>query len=264
MYTVGSSALSILQSLTGSYSSLYGALSGNGGRASGVDPVASLVLAEKTQSTAVAKQAKEPQTKRDIDHFNAVLAKAKDVKTLLADPVARKVLLTANGLGDQTDFAALATKALQSDTTKPGSLASKLSDSRWLTLAKTYDFANKGLSVLKQPGASTAVTSGYAEVQWRQSLDETTPGLSAALDFRSRAATVKTVDDILGDANLRKVVTTALGIPQQIAFQPLLAQENAISSRLDLTKLKDPKFVEQFARRFLVANAANTTNSLYA
>ena len=64
---------------------------------------------------------------------------------MLADPVARKVLLTANGLGDQTDYAALATKALTSDTTKSDSLASKLSNKQWLTAAKTYDFANKGL-----------------------------------------------------------------------------------------------------------------------
>jgi len=60
------------------------------------------------------------------------------------------------------------------------------------------------------------------------------------------------------------VVTTALGLPQQIAFQSLEAQENAITNRLDITKLKDPKFVEQFARRFLIVNATNTSSSYLA
>ncbi len=263
MTTISSPALSLLQSLTASSGSgldlasiLYG-----GGTTTGGDPVAALVNAEGNQTKAIATQAKDPQTKRDTDHFLAVVAKATDLKTVLTDPIARKVLLTANGLGNQTDYPALAIKALLSDTTKAGNLASKLSDTRWLSTAKTYDFAHKGLSVLKSAGVLKTITGGYAEVQWRQSLDQTTPGLSAALDFRSRASTIKNVDQILGDANLRKVVTVALGLPQQIAFQPLTTQEKAITDRLDLAKFKDPKYVEQFARRFLVQNSLDTSST---
>ncbi len=262
MTTIFSPALSLLSSLNasnGSTNDLVSILYG-GGATTGGDPVAALVQAEATQTKAIATQEKDPQTKRDTDRFLAVVAKATDLKTVLADPTARKVLLTANGLGDQTDYTALATKALLSDTTKSGNLASTLSNTRWLSTAKTYDFANKGLSVLKDPTVLNTITSGYAEVQWRQSLDASTPGLSAALDFRSRASTVKNVDQILGDANLRKVVTVALGLPQQIAFQPLTTQEKAITDRLDITKLKDPKFVEQFARRFLIENSLDSTS----
>ena len=193
-----------------------------------------------------------------------MLAKAKDTKSLLADPIARKFLLTANRLGDQADYTALATKALQSDTSKAGSLATKLSDTRWLAMVNTFDFANKGITVLKQPSAIKTITSGYAEVQWRQSLEQTTPSLSAALEFRSRAGAVKQVDDILGNSNLRKVVTTSLGLPQEIAFQSLEAREKAITNRLDITKLKDPKFVEQFGRRLLIVNATNPASSYLA
>ena len=146
-----------------------------------------------------------PADQSDVDRSSAAVVKAPDLKTLLADPTARKVLLTANGLGDQTDYTALATKALVRHH-EVGNLASKLSDTRWLTLAKTYDFANKGLSVLKTQCVLDTITSGYAEVQWRQSLDQTTPGLSTALDFRSRAATITNVYQILGDKNLREVV----------------------------------------------------------
>ncbi len=74
------------------------------------------------------------------------------------------------------------------------------------------------------------------------------------------------MDQILGDPTLRTVVTTALGIPQEIAFQDLRAQENAISSRLDITKFANPKFVEQFTQRYLLAvntaSAAPTSTSL--
>ncbi len=48
-------------------------------------------------------------------------------------------------------------------------------------------------------------------------------------------------------------MTTALGIPEQIAFQDIGAQEKAISSKLDISKFKDPKFVESFTTQYLIA-----------
>ena len=53
-------------------------------------------------------------------------------------------------------------------------------------------------------------------------------------------------------------------IPLQIAFQPLQAQEKAISARLDITKFKDPKFVESFVQRYLLAAASNGSDSTTA
>ena len=69
------------------------------------------------------------------------------------------------------------------------------------------------------------------------------------------------MDQILGDPVMRSVVTTALGIPEQIAFQPLEAQEKAISSRLDISKFQDPQFVESFTQRYLLAAQQQATQS---
>lgn len=262
---ITSPALSLLQSLTSGSTTgdLFSIIYGQGAGTS-VDPVSSLISAEKNETKYIAQQAKDPETKSAISHFLSVVAKAPDLKTLLADPIARDVLLTANGLGNQSDYTALATKALLSDTTKTGNLASTLSDTRWLAMAKTYDFANQGLSTLKRSSVLNTVTTGYADVKWRETLEKSTPGISAALDFRSRASTITSVDQILGDANIRKVVTTALGIPLEIAFQPIKAQEKAISSKVDISKFKDANFVEQFTRRFLVANQTSNSMSTYA
>lgn len=252
---VDSSFLQLLPSASGGTVDLLGLATGSA-PGSGLNPVGALAAAEKNQAKGVAAAASAVDTKRDVAAFRAAVAKAKSPAALLADPVARKVLLTANGLGDQTNYPALATKALLSNTKVNGSLASKLTDPRWLSVAKTYDFANRGLAVLRSPKVLDSVASAYAEVQWRTGLDQQTPGLSLALDFRARAGGISSVDQVLGDANLRKVVTTTLGIPEQIAFQDLRAQEVAITSWLDLTQFKKAAFVEQFARRFLVASAA--------
>lgn len=241
----------------GTSSSLLEALYGKKA-AGGGNPVMALQSALRGEAKGIAAAAAEPQAKREVASFMAAVASAKTPAELLANPAARKVLLTANGLGDQVQYAALASKALLSDTTKPGSLASKLSDTRWLSMAKTYDFANQGLALLKDPAVLERISNGYAEVQWRTGLDKTTPGLSRAIDFRERAGGITSALQVLGDPTLREVVTTTLGLPKQIAFQPLDTQERAVTSRVDLTRFKDPAFVEQFTRRYLIAagNAA--------
>jgi hypothetical protein len=261
-----STALSLLTSLNSSTSSsTYNLLSAiyGGGQASSGNPIQALQQAETNQTKGIAAAAKDPQTARELATFRAAVAKGPDAKTLLANPIARKVLLTANGLGSQTDYAGLVSKALLSDTSTTGSVASKLTDTKWLATAKLYDFANKGLSVLQDPNVLNTITSGYAEVAWRTSLDQTTPGLSNALDFRSRASTITGVDQVLGDATFRNVITTALGIPKEIAFQSLQAQEKAITDHIDLTKFSKPAFVDQFIARYLVQAGinANTTQS---
>ncbi len=212
----------------------------------------------------IAQTASQPAVARDIAAFRSAVASATTPQQLLQNPTALKVLLTANGLGDQVQYTALAQKALLSDTTKTDALANVLSDTAWKSTASLYDFANQGLAVLKKPGVLDTLANGYAEVTWRQSLDQTTPGLSEALTFRAQASTITSVDQILGDSTLRAVVTTALGIPEQIAYQDIGAQEQAISSRLDITKLKDPKFVESFTTQYLIAaqaSASTTTSS---
>lgn len=245
-------------------SALYGTGTASTPIGNGIDPATALNNAVKTEAKSVAAVAKQPQVARDLAAFRAAVAKAKSPSDLLSNPTALKVLLTANGLADQAAYPALVKKALLSNTAKPGSLASKLANPQYLSTAKTFDFANKGLATLKNPAVLASITNGYAEVQWRKSLDANTPGLSKAIDFRARAATIKTADQVLGDPTFREVVTTALGIPKQIAFQSLGAQEHAITARIDLTKFANPKFVDQFAKRYLVeaaTAAAGTTGT---
>jgi hypothetical protein len=226
------------------------------------DPLGALKTAEANSAKDIAQEAAQPQVARDIATFRAAVASAKTPEALLQNPTVLKVLLTANGLGDQTAYTALAQKALLSNTSVSTSLADQLPNTAWKAAASTLDFANSGLSVIQNTSVLDTIASGYAEVLWRQSLDTTTPGLSNALTFRSEASTITSVDQILADSSLRSVVLTALGIPETIAYQDIGAQENAISNRLDITQFQNPKFVEEFAQRYLIQNnIANSDNS---
>jgi hypothetical protein len=260
--SVGLSGLNIgllLGNASGGDNGILGILSGAGGGASATNPITALGSAEVNGTKDIATTAKQPEVARDIAAFTKAVTGAKSVTQLLANPTVMKVLLTANGLGSQIPYTALAQKALASDLTDPKSVANQLktTNSAWLSAAQTYQFAAKGLSVIQSPSVISTIANAYAEVTWRNSLDTTVPGLSNALSFRSKAATVTSVDQILGDPILRDVVTTALGLPRQIAIQPLSTQETAITSRLDLKQLKDPKFVERFVQRYLLAKGSS-------
>ena len=263
--TVNLFALSYLPTLYGGVSagnSLLATLYGQNPQASGpTNPIAALVKAQAGETKQVALVAAEPQVKRDLSQFTRALAAAKTPADLLNNPAALKVLLTANGLGDQTGNTALSRRVLLSNPAVANSLVNRMHDTRWKAVVQTYAFATKGLSALRDPTVIAAVTNGYAEVLWRHNLDQTTPGLSNALDFLKRGSTITSVDHILGDKALRDVVTTALAIPREIAFQTLTAQETAIAQRIDLTKFKDPAFVRQFVQRYLIAAAQNADQS---
>ena len=245
---------------SGLLNALYGGPSATSGVASGTDPLTALTLAQKNETADVATEAKSATVARDIAAFQQGIANAKTITAALQNPNVLKVLLTANGLGDQVGFTALAQKALMSDPIDPNSLANQLSatNSAWLSVAQTYDFAKNGLAELQNPKIQAAITNGYAQTLWEQSLDTQTPGLSSAMQFQTQAASITSVDQILGDPVNRDVVLTALNIPLQIAYQPLAAQEQAVSSRLNVAQLQNPHFVQTLVQQYLLNKAQSS------
>jgi len=253
---------SLLSGLTGATGPLLSAIYGQSGSGqTAQSALQALSNAEQNQTQEVAATADQPSVARTIASFTQAVNGATSVDQLLSNPTVMNVLLTANGLSDQTDYTALATKALESDVNDPDSLVNQLTDTRWKTVASTYNFATQGLSAIQSPQAIAAISQAYVQTVWEQNEDASTPGLANALSFKANAASVTSVDQILGDPTMRTVVTTALGIPQEIAFQSIDAQEKAITDRLDVTKLQDPKFVEDLAQRYLIANVQNTSSS---
>ena len=93
--------------------SLLDTLYGRGGTAAstGTASLSAMRNAERDETKLVAQEAKKPEVARDIAAFRTAVAKAKTPAELLKNPIARKVLLTANGLSDMIDSPALATKA---------------------------------------------------------------------------------------------------------------------------------------------------------
>jgi hypothetical protein len=252
---------SLFSASFGAGDSMLDAIYGIGGPSSTENPVTALQSAEQNETQDLKVTGAQPAVQQALKQFTQAVNSATSVTQLLSNPMVMNVLLTANGMSDQIGYTALAKQALTSNLSDPNSLANTLTDTRWKTLAQTYSFATKGLSAIQNPTAIASIAAAYTQQTWETSEDSVTPGLSNALAFKAQASTITSVDQILGNPTIRTVVQTALNIPQQIAFQDLGAQENAISTQLDVRQFQDPKFVESFAERYLIANSGSASAS---
>jgi hypothetical protein len=222
------------------------------------NPLLDLKIAQQDQTTDVAQEALQPQVLQAINAFKTAIANAPNIQTALANPDVQQVLLTANGLSNYIGDTALVQNAFLSNPDDPTSLVNQLQDSSLLSAVQTYNFGKTGLAELQNPKIVATLTSAYAEVLWRQSLDAATPGLSNALDFLGQASSIKSVNDILDNYTNFEVVTTALGIPQEIVNQDTTAQQQAISSRVEIAKFQDPNYVTSLTDQYLLTMQENS------
>jgi hypothetical protein len=225
------------------------------------NPLTDLKIAQSQQTADVAQEAKQPVVSEAITQFTKAVANSKNISDALANPYVQQVLLTANGLSSYIGQTALVQKAFLSNPSDSKSLVNQLNDSSLLSAVQTYNFASTGLAELQNPKIIATLTNAYAEVEWRQSLNQATPGLSNALDFLSQASSIKSVNDILGNQTNFDVITTALGIPQQIVNQDVSAVNAAITSKLNIAKLQDPNYVTSLTDQYLLTMQQQNTSS---
>jgi hypothetical protein len=217
------------------------------------DPLLDLKLVQKNETADVAVEAKQPAVQQAITAFTNAVNNATSIQSALGNPNVQQVLLTASGLSSYIGETGLVQKAFMSDPTNQSSVANQLGDSTLLATVTTYNFFKNGLAELKNPKILSTLTNGYAEVMWRQSLDQSTPGLSNALAFLSQASSIKSFSDVLSNPSNFYVITGALGIPADVVFQSQAAQESAINSRLDYAKFQDPTYVNNLTDQYLIS-----------
>lgn len=239
---------------------LGGSDTGSANTGDAASGLAALKAAQGPGATAkgIAQERKDPVTITALKQFQAAIGKARDVKSALQDPRVLAVLLPALGLADQAAYPGLVQKALTADPKDPKGLLASL-DRRFTTAAKTLDLKARGLAGLKDPKLQQQMMDGFVEYQYRTGLDDRNAGISDALYFLQNAKGETNVYNILGNTVLRRVVTGALGLPNSIVVQPIETQAAAITARLKLADLKDPKALEKLAERYVISAAGNAS-----
>lgn len=215
------------------------------------------------EARGIAREEKDPVTLSALAQFRTALDKAATIDQALADPRILKVLLPALGLEGQEANGGLVRSALLSDPDDAEGLAARLGPT-WKAATVTLGVHATGLAGLRDPAVVTRLTDAYLKFQYRSGLDDGQPGLSDALYFLESAKDATSIFDVLGNPVLRRVATGALGLPDQIAVQTVEAQGRALSARLDIADLQDPRALRKLAERYLVAAASRAADDAAA
>ncbi|MBI3513899.1 MAG: DUF1217 domain-containing protein [Proteobacteria bacterium] len=192
---------------------------------------------------------------------NAAVAGTNNIKTVadvFKDQRLLNFILTATGLGDQTQAIGLVKKALTQDPTKPGAIVNQLPNKKFLAADQTLQLYN-GLDTLQSAATIQSLITNFQQNTFEQNIAQTDQSVANARYFAkniaatvtSASTTTNAIFGILGDSVLREVVTTALGFPKQLAVLPVQNQAADIASRLNVNQFKNPTFVAQFVTRYL-------------
>jgi hypothetical protein len=234
----------------------------SGGAAQAI-PALRKAMSDGAEAKGIAREKKDPVTLSALAQFRTALDKADSIETALQDPRILKVLMPALGLPGQEGNAGMVRRALLSDPSDEKGLAAALG-STWKAAAATLGVYKTGLDGLRDPVMVDRLTEAYLKYQYRSGLDDQQAGLSDALYFLESAKNATDVYDVLGDPVLRRVVTGALGLPDQIAIQSVEAQGRAVSSRLKVEGLQDERAVRKLAERYLIVAADKAAASASA
>ena len=195
-------------------------------------------LERSDPATAMTKFRSSATVERDVKAFKEQLASVKTTEELFKNRRLMGFVLTAYGLETELNYMGRIKGVLMSDLSKPTSVANILKDRRYREIAGDLQMFKTGLDLLKNPATTEKVVDRYVAAQYELSISKENPALREARYFAKNIGKVSNVYEILGDNVLRKVVTSALGLPDQIAIQPIETQAELIKRRLDITQFK--------------------------
>jgi hypothetical protein len=186
---------------------------------------------------SVARTLSDAQVSREATYYKDNIGKITSVDDFLKDQRLYAYAMKAHGLEDMTYAKAFMKKVLESDLTDSASFARKLSDQRYVTFAKSFNFTSTGGvtagTTMAQDAADETETVGlYSEQRVRK-------GAAVATEvdyYQSRIGSITNVDQLVSDSRLFSFALKSYGI------DPDIASETAIKNVLT-SDLSDPSSV---------------------
>ena len=222
--------------------------------------------------------AQSSEVKRAETYFRENIAKAKTPDDLLNDRRLLEVSLKAFGLEEDINAKALLRKVLEGGTIKSDALASRLSDKRYAQFAFAFGYGNLGARVANRGFADEILTKFKAK-SFEAAVGEQDDNLRMALNFDGAMANITqgSASDkaqwflMMGDAPLRKMFETALGLPSSFGALDIDRQLVEFKSRAQstfgtdkLSEIAKPESREKMIRLFMVRQELAAGSSGYS
>jgi len=195
---------------------------------------------------------KSSDYKKEVDYFNKAVDKLKSVDEIFKDHRLVSFLAKALNLSGEEQYPGKMKRILTEKVDDKNAVMNRLSSKQYKNAAEALRLGESGLDRLKLNGTKESLIYGYKNAKYEESIGQENLAVRQARYFEKYAATASSTPyTVLGDPILREVVTYTLGLPKQIAIQPVETQARAITDRVDIKKFSDPKFRESFIKKFL-------------
>lgn len=208
-----------------------------------------------------------PAERRDELYFRDKIGKADTAEKLVNDKRLLRIALTAFGLEGDVNNKAFIQKILEGGTLKEGSLANRLADKQYLKFAAAFGYGDFSVPRTKISTFPEEILSQFRARSFEAAVgaQNNTYRLSmnaereiAALAEKASGETTKWYT-LLGNAPLREVMQTALGLPKSLSsididqqVSTLRMKTAAVFGSPDLSQFKDPSKLDALVRRFIV------------
>lgn len=192
----------------------------------------------------------QPAVQREVDYYLAKIGSIKTVDEFVSNRRILNFAMTAFGLQDMAYAKAFVRKILNEGQDDPAAFVNKLTDKRYLELAKTFDFKRYGEATTAFGAAQTGVSSLYVRQTMEAQAGIDNEGVRLALYFQRNAGNLGTATEILTDRALTQVAKTVLRLPDSFSLIDIDRQIAIFEERLDVADFKEPAKLNQFLKRF--------------
>ncbi|MDX8352865.1 DUF1217 domain-containing protein [Cognatiyoonia sp. IB215182] len=226
------------------------------------------------QQTAFSES--QPIT-RATDYFRENIGNVRTAEDLVSDRQLLSVALGAYGLDDDIDNRFFIRKILEDGTIDDDALANRLADNRYAEFSRAFGFGDQPVPRTSQTSFVDDVVARFEARQFERAVGEQDNDLRLAMNVSTGLSDILNRNStptgqwfsVMGNAPLRNVFETALGLPSSIASIDLDQQLEVFQDRSrtvlgtdDLSVLADPAEQEKLIRLFLVrAEAAEVSVS---
>jgi hypothetical protein len=223
---------------------------------------ASYSMISRDLNKSLERVAEQPDVARETEYYLSKIGDIKSVDDFMADSRIYNYALKAHGLEDMAYAKAFIRKVLTEGIDNKDAFANQLSDSRYASLAKSFNFSAYGEAATAFDTAQKGVVDKFQRQTLEEDAGSENMGVRLALYFERMAPTVKSGMEILADDALSQVVRTAFQMPDEIMAGDIDRQADYIEDVLDIDNLQDPakvgKFLERFTAMWELENPTDT------
>ena len=221
----------------------------------------------RTLETQQANFNRSPVVQRDTEYFRERIGQIETAEQLVNDRRLLKVALGAFGLENDLPNRFFIRKILEEGSIDPKALGNRLSDKRYLEMAKAFGFGDFDTPNTKLSDFADRILPGFQSRQFEVAVGNQDENLRLALNLRRDLAELAGSDRserakwfaVLGQPPLRKVFETAFSLPQGFGAIDLDRQVTILQERTrrsfgesSISQFTDPDKLENLTRQFLL------------